>query len=247
MLLLGDRNFATYKFFAAVNATGAGFLIRGKTGRGAMRLPAATTLRDGSYLAIAAGVPVRVIEAEVAIATPAGTRTNTYRLITTLLDPRLAPAKALVDLYHRRWEIETAYCELKSTILGGRVLRGRYPSGIEQEMWALLTLYQVLRTAMSDATLTRTDIAPGQTSFSVALHASRDQVVLAAGIIASTSVDLVGKIGAAVLANLMPVRGPRTGIRVVKRAISKYRAIGRDLDRKTYPAKLDIRILAPDP
>lgn len=152
-----------------------------------------------------------------------------------------------MDLYHRRWEIETAYCELKSTILGGRVPRSRYPSGIEQEMWALLTLYQVLRTAMSDATLTRADICPGQTSFSVALHASRNQVVLATGIRSSSSIDLIGKIGAAVLANLLPVRGPRTGARVIKRAISKYRAKGRDLDRKTYAAKLSTKILTPDP
>lgn len=77
MLLLGDRNFAAYKFFAAVNATGAGFLIRGKTGHGAMKLPATATLRDGSYLASAGEVPVRVIEAEVTITTPASTRTNT--------------------------------------------------------------------------------------------------------------------------------------------------------------------------
>lgn len=159
----------------------------------------------------------------------------------------MAPAKALVDLYQRWWEIETAYCELKSMILGGRVLRSRHPSGIEQEMWALLTLYRVLSTAMSDATLTRTDIAAGQTSFSVALLASSDQLVLTAGTIAFTTIDLVGKIGAAVLANLLPVQGPRAGTRMVKRAISKNRAKGRDIDRKTYPAELDTRILTPDP
>ncbi|MFE3900819.1 transposase [Streptomyces sp. NPDC059153] len=58
----------------------------------------------------------------------------------------------LVRLYHERWEIETAYAELKSTIMGGRVLRARTPDGIEQEVWALLTTYQALRTAMTDAT-----------------------------------------------------------------------------------------------
>lgn len=247
MLLLGDRNFATYKFFATIAGSGAGFLIRGKTGHGAMKLPVATVLRDGSYLATAGGVPVRVIDAEVTIATAAGIRTSDYRLITTVLDPGRAPAKQLVDLYHRRWEIETAYCELKSTILGGRVLRSRYPSGIEQEMWALLTVYQVLRTAMSDATLARADIGPGRTSFTVALRAAQDQVVLAAGIMAQSTVDLVGRVGSAVLANLMPVRGARTRIRVVKRAISKYRAKGRDVDRRTYPATLSTIILPPDP
>ena len=54
-------------------------------------------------------------------------------------------------LYHERWEIETAYFELKSTILGGRVLRARTPGGIDQEIYALLVTYQVLRTAIADA------------------------------------------------------------------------------------------------
>ncbi|WP_427008591.1 transposase domain-containing protein [Pseudarthrobacter sp. H2] len=58
MLLLGDRNFATYKFFTTVTGTGAGFLIRGKSGTGAMKLPATTRLHDGSYLSNAGGVPV---------------------------------------------------------------------------------------------------------------------------------------------------------------------------------------------
>ncbi|MDT9694345.1 transposase, partial [Streptomyces sp. P9(2023)] len=74
-----------------------------------------------------------------------------------LTDPSTHPAGELVRLYHERWEIETAYAELKSTILGGHVLRARTPDGIEQEMWALLTAYQALRTAMTDAT----DSVPG--------------------------------------------------------------------------------------
>lgn len=77
-----------------------------------------------------------------------------------MLDPRQAPAQALVRLYHERWEIETAYCELKSRILGGRVLRGRHPAAVIQEMWALLTCYQVLRPAMTDTTLQHIDIGP---------------------------------------------------------------------------------------
>ncbi|GAA3210606.1 hypothetical protein [Microbacterium terregens] len=65
--------------------------------------------------------------------------------------------------------------------------------------------------------------------------------------IAEVTVDLVGRIGAAVLADLMPARRVRTRRRVVKRAISKYRAKGRDIDRRTYPATLHTRILTPDP
>jgi hypothetical protein len=77
---------------------------------------------------------VRVIEAEITIATTAGRRTETYRLATTLLDPHRYPAAELIRLYHERWEIETAYLELKSSILGGRVLRARTPAGVEQDL-----------------------------------------------------------------------------------------------------------------
>ncbi|GIJ29237.1 hypothetical protein Vqi01_43990 [Micromonospora qiuiae] len=42
-------------------------------------------------------------------------------------------------------EIETAYLELKSTILSGRVLRAHTPDGIDQGIHALLIVYQLLR------------------------------------------------------------------------------------------------------
>lgn len=247
MLLLADRNFASYKFFTAITTAGAGFLIRAKTGHGAMKLPVMSTLPDGSYLSLAAGVQVRVIDAAVTISTQESTRTGHYRLITTLLDPTTAPAARLVELYHDRWQIETAYCEMKSTILGGHVLRGRHPGAVTQEVWALLAAYQVLRTAMSDATLDQPTIDPSRLSFTTALLTARDQIVQAAGAIAQTTIDLTGRIGAAVLADPLPARRTRTRPRVVKRAISKYRAKERDVDHRTYPATLHTRVLTPAP
>ena len=95
----------------------------------------------------------------------------------------------------RPHEVETAYFELKSTILGGRVLRARTPDGIEQEVYALLVTYQALRTAITDATVPGTD--PDRASFTVALNAARDQVILAAGVLAGTVTDLTGTIGLA--------------------------------------------------
>lgn len=246
MVLLGDRNFATYDFFREVSETGAVFLFRAKTGSHAMKLPVLTRLSDGSYLSHAAGLPVRVIDAALTVTTEVGTRSADYRLVTTLLDPRQAPALGLVTLYHERWEIETAYCELKSRILGGRVLRGRHPAAVIQEMWALLTCYQVLRTAMTDATLQHPGLDPDRLSFSIGLRTARDLVVQARGILAGAVIDLVGRVGAAVLAEPMPARRIRTRPRVIKRAISKYRATERNINRRTYPATLTTRILTPD-
>ena len=78
-------------------------------------------------------------------------------------------AAGLVTLYHQRWEIETAYLELKSTILGGRVLRARTPAGVAQEVYALLTCYQILRIAITDAIEATGGIDPDRGSFTIAL------------------------------------------------------------------------------
>jgi Insertion element 4 transposase N-terminal/Transposase DDE domain len=240
MLLLADRNFAAQHLLATFVGTGAHLLVRAKSGR---RLPPIARLADGTYLARMGLLTVRVIDAEITIVTAAGRASGHYRLITTLTDPAAYPALDLVRLYHQRWEIETCYAELKSTILGGRVLRARTPAGIEQEMWALLTAYQVLRTAMTDATDARPGTDPDRAAFTIALYAARDQLVLAAGVIADTVIDLVGTIGRHILADLLPDRRMRTKARIVKRAISKYNARGPNIDRTTYKAAISIEML----
>jgi len=76
------------------------------------------------------------------------------------------------------------------------------PTGVEQERYALLVTDQILRTAMCDATNTVPGIDPDRASFTTALHAARDQLIHAAGVIAETVIDLVGRIGRLVLDNL---------------------------------------------
>lgn len=242
MILLADRNFAAKDLLAQIAATGAHVLVRLKNGR---KTPILARYPDGSYLSILGGLRVRVIECEITISTPAGRQTGLYRLATTLLDHHQYPAGELITLYHQRWEIETAYLELKSSMLGGRVLRARTPNGIEQEIYALLVTYQVLRTAMADATLTQPDTDPDRASFTIAWQTARDQVIQAAGVIADTVIDLVGTIGRHVLDNLMPDRRLRLCPRIVKRAISKYQARGPNINRTSYKATLSIDILTP--
>ncbi|MEU6099082.1 IS4 family transposase, partial [Streptomyces sp. NPDC047079] len=244
MLLLGDRNFAAAALLHQMAATGADLLVRCKANR---NLPTVARCRDGSALTRIGTLTMRVINAEITIRTAEGTRTGHYRLLTTLTDPATHPAGELVRLYHERWEIETAYAELKSTILGGRVLRARTPDGIEQEVWALLTAYQALRTAMTDATDSVPGTDPDRAGFTTALTAARDQLVLAAGVIPGTNIDLAGTIGRHILAHLLPARRVRTKDRIVKRAISKYNARGPAIDRTTYRATISIAMLTNSP
>jgi Insertion element 4 transposase N-terminal/Transposase DDE domain len=242
MILLADRNFGAQDLLAQIAATQADLLVRLKNGR---KIPVLARYRDGSYLSTLGRLRVRIIECEITIATTAGRHTGVYRLATTLLDPHRYPAAELIRLYHDRWEIETAYLELKSSILGGRVLRARTPTGIEQEVYALLVTYQLLRTAMADATSTRPDVDPDRASFTIAYQTARDQLIQAANVLADTVIDLVGTIGRHVLADLMPARRLRVCPRIVKRAISKYQARGPNIDRTSYKATVSIDILTP--
>ena|SRR5947207_2849482 len=132
-------------------------------------------------------------------------------------------------------------------MLGGRVLRARTPTGVVQEIYALLVTYQLLRTAMADATNTQTDTDPDRASFSIAWQTARDQLVQATNVITDTVIDLVGTIGRHVLANLMPARRLRVCPRIVKRAISKYQARGPAIDRTSYQATIRIDILTGEP
>jgi hypothetical protein len=244
MLLLADRGLATKELFEAVTGTGADLLVRCKDNR---RLPAIRHCGDGTWLTRVGDLTLRMVEAEIQVHCAGGpSRAGRYRLLTTLTDHHRYPAADLVELYHQRWEIETSYLELKSTTLGGRVLRARTPDGITQEIYALLAAYQALRTAIADATTFTTQPAapPDRTSFTIALNTARDQIIHAAGVIADTTIDLVGAIGHAVLAALLPTRRSRTSPRVVKRATSKHRATG-STDRNNYKTTLTIHIRDP--
>lgn len=102
------------------------------------QLPVHKALSDGSYLsALAAtrrspagvsrtikdaaqGVVVRVIEYSLP-----GSEER-YRLITSLLDEREAPALELAALYHQRWQVEAVFDELKTHLRQQRrVLRSK--------------------------------------------------------------------------------------------------------------------------
>ena len=219
MLLLADRAYDAADLLAAIAATGAHFLVRGS----ASRKPAVgEILPDGSYLSQVDGLQVRIIEADLDVHGADGTRIgDSYRLITTLLDWRRYPAGELIRLYHERWEIEVAYLALRHTLLGRYVLRSRDRAGAEQELWALLAVYQALRMAMT-AAAESAGADPDRASFTTALEAARDQVTAARGVADSGDPADIGRIGRAVLDGLLPARRPRYSARKVKCSTSRY-------------------------
>ncbi|MET7855575.1 IS4 family transposase, partial [Streptomyces avermitilis] len=217
MLVLADRAFDANDFLDAVSKTGAMFLIRLNPRR---RPAVLAVLSDGSYLTRFGALRVRVIDADITVTTSDGTRLRDhYRLATSLLDHQSDPAETLIRLYHERWEIESAYYALRHTLLDRHVLRSADPAGLEQELWAQLTLYQALRVAMVEAVESVPGTDPDRASFTIALETARSQTVIAH---THDSATALGSITRAVLAGLLPKRRPRTSQRKVKSPTSRY-------------------------
>jgi hypothetical protein len=128
------------------------------------------------------------------------------------------------------------------------VLRSRDRAGAEQELWALLTVYQMIRMAMTAATESVPGTDPDRASFTAALETARDQVTAARGISGPGDPADIGRIGRAVLDSLLPARRARYSARKVKCATSRY--LNRDDGRPqktTVITRVEITILAPPP
>jgi hypothetical protein len=239
MIVLIDRAFDATCFLAEIADTGAMLLTRGRSSR---KPPVLAYLPDGSYLSRLDDLAVRIIEADLTVTGADGSRIGErYRLITTLVDHRRYPAFELVKLYHERWEIEVAYLALRHTLIGGYVLRSGDRPGVEQEIWALLSVYQLLRIAMVTAVESRPGTDPDRASFTTALETARDQVTAARAIFPDDHtddghVDLLGSIGRAVLNTLLTTRRPRYSARKVKSATSRY--LNRDDGRPSSPTTI---------
>ena len=175
MLCLADRGFFGFEMWKQAAATGADLLWRVRKN---IHLPCEKRLPDGSYLSRIYssqqdqrrernGIVVRVIEYRLEGVEGAE---PLYRLATTILDHELAPAVELAALYHERWEIETAFDELKTHLRGAHiVLRSKTPDLVRQEFYGLLMAHYAVRGLMHEAAL-RADKDPDRLSF---LHAVR--------------------------------------------------------------------------
>lgn len=175
MLCLADRGFFSFALWSQASATGADLVWRTKKNH---VLPCEKRLSDGSYLSHvyasardrrhrSGGRCVRVIEY---VLETGGER---YRLITTILDAHRAPADELAGLYHERWEIETAFDELKTHLRGRQiVLRSQKPELVEQELYGLLLAHFAVRGLMHEASQ-KAEIDPDRLSFTHSLHVLR--------------------------------------------------------------------------
>lgn len=152
MLCLADRGFNGCEYWRQAQATGAQLLWRCAANR---QLPVRQALGDGSYLSAlsptkkgrragaAEAIAVRVIEYALPGLPDAQPR---YRLLTTLLDPVVAPALELAALYHERWQVEAVFDELKTHLRQSRrVLRSKTAELVRQEFYGWVLAHYAVR------------------------------------------------------------------------------------------------------
>ena len=199
-VVVGDRNFLSHADLAAILATGAHAVLRVKADTD---LPVLSVLPDGSWLSRVAdplasrrlrrkglsgkdipGIEVRVIEYSLS-GDPehplgAGTESELFCLAVTLTDPTTYPMEGFPDLYHDRWQLETAIGDVETRLRGGPdvVLRSQSPTLVRQDVYGLLCVYQAIRelitTAAEHACLDPDRISFTRAQQAAARHISED-------------------------------------------------------------------------
>jgi Transposase DDE domain len=132
--------------------------------RGAARQQLLDAARRGEQLDPDQARYVRVVEYTVPDREGEGNN-ELIALITTITDPTLAPAPALAQAYHQRWEHETGNKQLKTYLRGpGRVLRCKSPDMVGQEIYGYLLTHCAI-SALICAAATEADIDPDRIKF----------------------------------------------------------------------------------
>ena len=167
LLFLLDAGLYSFEIVWEINQAGQKFIVKAPR---RLKLKPIETLPDGSYLARLTkkvvdpdapptkngrkrwkkvSLTVRVIRFQIPGFRPVS-------LITNILDTTIT-ARELALHYHKRWDIEIAYDEIKThqcaTLRGQSptTFRSKRPDLVEQELYALLIMYNMVRLLIRQA------------------------------------------------------------------------------------------------
>jgi hypothetical protein len=230
MLVLWDRGFHDDDMLVGARQRGAQVLSRLPSHVKPQRL---RTLPDGSVLATLhpSDYQRRKQGEHLIVRVITYTMTNpalpgygeTYRVLTTLLDPCQAPAHELACAYHERWEIKLVVDEVDThQRLAGRTLRSLKPVGVIQELYGLLLAHYAVRVLMHEAAL-QANLDPDRLIFVHALEVMRDAVPEFQLVVPEQLPLLYRRLLQDIAARRLPARRPRSNPRVVKRKMSNFK------------------------
>ena len=238
MFLLHDGNFCGGAYLEALNAKGVRALFALPSTVAVERV---RNLPDGSYLGrlvpradaryrMQRPLWLRVIEYQITDER-LGEPGRVYRLGTTWLNPRTAPAKELLVLYHERWEIELVVDEIKTHLrVYQKVLRSHTPEGVRQELYALFLVHYAIRAWMYRAAV-QADLDPDRLSFTEAVFQLSEEVSDERGEEAAPALLRwhTERLLARLRRNLLPERHIRLNRRELKQVYQKYKPKKRHL------------------
>lgn len=181
-VVLADRHYCSYFMIALLLALRVDFVVRLHQCRTAdfrrgrrlgpgdhvvtwQRPDQPEWMDDATYAAMPASITVR--EVQVQVREP-GFRTESFVVVTTLLDAETYTAADVGELYRKRWLAELDIRVIKST-LGFDVLRCRTPEMARKELWTALLAYNLIRQAMLQAA-EQAGCSPRELSFAHALQ-----------------------------------------------------------------------------
>lgn len=142
-LLILDRGFYDFQFFADLMAKGTDFITRTKSNAKievVKRLSYTDSVKDmivrlGTGQNGAPILTLRMVEVRFG--------KQWYRYMTSVLDPEVLPPFVVADIYRRRWRIEDAFNTAKRLLNLSYLWTGSV-NGIQLQIWATWLFYVVL-------------------------------------------------------------------------------------------------------
>jgi len=232
-LLVADRHFAAAHFYVRYQSMGLEFLTRAHQCLKIARVKRHLCYNANDFIgrlninktyrgkdpSLPACIHVRFIKARLRIRG----RLRVVWLVTSLLDARQYPARQIVDLYARRWRIETLFREVKIS-LSADVLRSHRPDGVRKEIIARLAALNIVRSIMLEAAATAKLEDPLRISF---VHAVRAIISFSAAL-SHVPLALVWDVYQAMLVEIASHVNPERPGRLQPRAVCR--------EHKHYPS-----------
>jgi hypothetical protein len=99
------------------------------------------------WLGLPETLTVRILQVRIHLP---GSRVKTLTLMTTLLDPKLYPAKEIAEAYRLRWREEMSFDDMKTTLHMAH-LKCLSPQMVQKELCMFLMAHNLLRCLMAQA------------------------------------------------------------------------------------------------
>jgi len=210
-ILLGDRAFCSvvHVMLLALRQVDACFRlhqrrhsVRGGVERWRRPGQRPAWMTPGQFATLPKWIEVRIVRYTIK---RNGCRTKHVAVATTLTDEHLWPDEKIAELYGHRWNIETCFDHLKTTMKLS-VLKCQTVGGVQRELMMYLIAYNLIRLAML--------------TFAQAQRHSVDRVSFIDAM-RYLAMRMLGLIGVANL-RLNPHRPGRRQLRVIRRRIKEY-------------------------